>query len=87
MRVAIAFLVAAAVQLPAQAEHFYRAGLAYDEGKIYVLAASANTPKRPFPQGYVRSHPTRELSYVGDEIVYFWDYLRWGNARNDPGIK
>jgi hypothetical protein len=87
MRIAIAVLMTAAVQLPARAEHFFRPA-PYGEGKIYLFAPSANTPKRPSAD-YVRSHPTRVIS-IGDDgpgIVHFWDYLRWGNAKNDPKIK
>ena len=87
MRIALtAFFVAIALKLPVQAEHFFRPA-PYSEGKIYIFSTSSKKPNRPSAD-YIRSHAARVI-HLGDSpnIVNFWDYLRWGNAKNDAKIK
>ena len=70
-------------------EHFKRP-VPYRAGKIYILGSTPGSPKRPSAD-YIRKHAAKVIS-LGDppeegDVVNFWDYLRWGKAKNDPDIK
>ena len=74
----------------ASAEEHFKRPLPYGAGKIYILDISGRGPKFPSAD-YVRKHASKVI-LLGDppkegDVVGFWDYLRWGNAKNDPLIK
>jgi hypothetical protein len=89
MRFVLTILFCILLSVAYSEEHFKRP-VPYGAGKVYVLGSAQGAPELP-SASYVREHASKVIS-LGDppgerDVVSFWDYLRWGNAMNDPKIK